>query len=80
MTGGNADHWLPTMTQAFMALDSSTHAISTAEFATAMEKVGTRGARRSNGGSSDAPCLAAIFDLLPWRLLSAHLPEMTSAK
>ncbi|KAL4433930.1 hypothetical protein ABPG75_000371 [Micractinium tetrahymenae] len=39
MTGASPDHWLPTMTQAFMALDSSTHAINTAEFATAMEKV-----------------------------------------
>lgn len=39
MTGDSADHWLPTMTRAFMALDSSTHAINTAEFATAMEQV-----------------------------------------
>lgn len=45
MTGGSADHWLPTMTQAFIALDSSTHAISTAEFAMAMEKVWIAAAR-----------------------------------
>lgn len=33
------DKWLPRMTRAFMELDSSTHAIDTAQFAAAMEQV-----------------------------------------
>lgn len=37
---GDEENWLPRMTLAFLALDSSTHAIDTAAFADAMEKVG----------------------------------------
>lgn len=33
------ENWLPRMTKAFIALDSSSHAIDTAAFAAAMEKV-----------------------------------------
>ncbi|PSC72987.1 glycolipid transfer [Micractinium conductrix] len=36
---GDEENWLPRMTRAFLALDSSTHAIDTAAFADAMEKV-----------------------------------------
>lgn len=36
------DKWLPRMTRAFMELDSSTHAIDTAQFAAAMEQVRRR--------------------------------------
>lgn len=33
------EKWLPRMTRSFISLDSSTHAIDTAQFAEAMEKV-----------------------------------------
>lgn len=36
---GGEENWLPRMTKAFIALDSSSHAIDTAAFAAAMEKV-----------------------------------------
>lgn len=39
MAAQQEENWLPRMTTAFIALDSSTHAINTAAFAAAMEKV-----------------------------------------
>ena len=44
------DKWLPRMTQSFMALDSSTHAIDTKQFAAAMQE-----ARRRGGAVSPLP-------------------------
>ncbi len=39
MAAQEEENWLPRLTKAFVALDSSTHAIDTAAFAAAMEKV-----------------------------------------
>lgn len=39
---GHEEKWLPRMTQSFVSLDSSTHAIDTAQFAKAMEQARVR--------------------------------------
>jgi len=61
MAAADENNWLPSMTRAFMALDSSTHAIDTTAFATAMEKVGASPESVRVGRSCMGPCLHSLL-------------------